>query len=274
MDVYKKISRFYERATVEKRVIGKSLLGRNIYAVKVGDGFPVGIAVYAIHGREWLTSRLALEHFRQGVVGSVWLVPLANPDGALLSQKGIGSALGKYGGFLSAYSGGELRLWKSNARGVDLNVNFDAEWGKGVKNVRRRGAENYIGEAPFSEPETRALRDFTLDVSPSYTVSFHTKGEEIYWYFGQSSHTCLRDFTLAQAVSASTGYPLRQTVGSVGGYKDWCISALQIPALTVECGNDAFRHPLGAFAWSDVKKRCGGALWALSAAAEKTLKNG
>ena len=274
MDVYKKISRFYERATVEKRVIGKSLLGRNIYAVKVGDGFPVGIAVYAIHGREWLTSRLALEHFRQGVVGSVWLVPLANPDGALLSQKGIGSALGKYGGFLSAYSGGELRLWKSNARGVDLNVNFDAEWGKGVKNVRRRGAENYIGEAPFSEPETRALRDFTLDVSPSYTVSFHTKGEEIYWYFGQSSHTCLRDFTLAQAVSASTGYPLRQTLGSVGGYKDWCISALQIPALTVECGNDAFRHPLGAFAWSDVKKRCGGALWALSAAAEKTLKNG
>ena len=274
MDVYKKISRFYERATVEKRVIGKSLLGRNIYAVKVGDGFPVGIAVYAIHGREWLTSRLALEHFRQGVVGSVWLVPLANPDGALLSQKGIGSALGKYGGFLSAYSGGELRLWKSNARGVDLNVNFDAEWGKGVKNVRRRGAENYIGEAPFSEPETRALRDFTLDVSPSYTVSFHTKGEEIYWYFGQSSHTCLRDFTLAQAVSASTGYPLRQTVGSVGGYKDWCISALQIPALTVECGNDAFRHPLGAFAWSDVKKRCAGALLALSAAAEKTLKNG
>ena len=274
MDVYKKISRFYERATVEKRVIGKSLLGRNIYAVKVGDGFPVGIAVYAIHGREWLTSHLALEHFRQGVVGSVWLVPLANPDGALLSQKGIGSALGKYGGFLSAYSGGELRLWKSNARGVDLNVNFDAEWGKGVKNVRRRGAENYIGEAPFSEPETRALRDFTLDVSPSYTVSFHTKGEEIYWYFGQSSHTCLRDFTLAQAVSASTGYPLRQTVGSVGGYKDWCISALQIPALTVECGNDAFRHPLGAFAWSDVKKRCAGALLALSAAAEKTLKNG
>ena len=274
MDVYKKISRFYERATVEKRVIGKSLLGRNIYAVKVGDGFPVGIAVYAIHGREWLTSRLALEHFRQGVVGSVWLVPLVNPDGALLSQKGIGSALGKYGGFLSAYSGGELRLWKSNARGVDLNVNFDAEWGKGVKNVRRRGAENYIGEAPFSEPETRALRDFTLDVSPSYMVSFHTKGEEIYWYFGQSSHTCLRDFTLAQAVSASTGYPLRQTVGSVGGYKDWCISALQIPALTVECGNDAFRHPLGAFAWSDVKKRCAGALWALSAAAEKTLKNG
>ncbi len=274
MDVYKKISRFYKSASVEKRVIGKSLLGRNIYAVKLGDGFPVGIAVYAIHGREWLTSYLALEHFRQGVVGSVWLVPLANPDGALLSQKGIGSALQKYDGFLSAYSGGELRLWKSNVRGVDLNVNFDAEWGKGVKNVRRRGAENYIGESPFSEPETRALRDFTLDVSPSYTVSFHTKGEEIYWYFGQSPHTCLRDFTLAQAVSVATGYPLRQTVGSVGGYKDWCISALQIPALTVECGNDEFRHPLGICAWSDVKKRCAGALWALSVAAEKTFKNG
>jgi hypothetical protein len=267
MDIYREITRFYKGVQTEKRIIGTSLLKRNLYALKVGEGSPVGIATYAIHGREWISARLAKAHFARGVVGSVWILPLVNPDGALLSQRGLFSAkYSPYERFLSAYSDRELRLWKANARGVDLNVNFDAQWGKGKHNAFRRGAENYVGNTPFSEPESRALRDFTLEIAPDYTVSFHTKGEEIYWYFGQSMHTCLRDFRIGQALSISTGYPMKLAEGSVGGYKDWCIAHLGIPSYTVELGSDRFFHPLGRWAYVEIRKKCGGALYALSKA--------
>ena len=273
MNIYRKIQRFYRRAETEKRIIGHSVLGRDLVAVKVGQGAPVGIAVYAIHGREWVSSLLACEHYRRGVEGSVWLVPLSNPDGAMLSQKGIASAYGSaHFPFLSAYTAKQLRAWKANARGVDLNVNFDARWGTGVKNVRKRGAENYIGERAFSEPETQALRDFTQEISPDYTVSFHTKGEEIYWYFGQSASDCLRDFSIGQWLSRSTGYPLRLASGSAGGYKDWCIEVLKIPAFTVELGDDRLHHPLRGMAhYMDIKNKAGDALYALSCGVKEWL---
>ena len=246
MDIYKETSRFYNRVRAEKRVIGTSRLGRKLYAVKVGDGAPVGIALYGIHGREWIASRLAQAHFYYGVCGTVWLLPLVNPDGALLSQRGLASARNSvHARFLSAFTDGELKLWKANAAGVDLNVNFDAEWGKGKNNRFRRGGENYVGRFPVCEPESRAVRDFTLSIAPDYSVAFHTKGEEIYWYFSQSSRTCPRDFYLAKVLSTVTGYPLKMAKGSAGGYKDWCIQNLKIPAFTIEVGSDSLSHPIG-----------------------------
>ena len=249
MDIYQKMSSFYQSATTEKQIIGKSLLGRNIYAVKIGCGRPMGIVQYAIHGREYIVASLALLHAQLGVhTGSCWLIPLANPDGALLSECGLSSVEDekrKNKLFALNKQSTDFSLWKANARGVDLNVNFAATWGKGAKNVRTAGAENYIGARPFSEPETLALRNFTFKIKPDYTVSYHTKGEEIYWYFGQSTRTCPRDMTLAQVLSRATGYPLCEAKGSAGGYKDWCIQRLGIPSFTIEAGADTLTHPIG-----------------------------
>ncbi|MBQ8322397.1 MAG: hypothetical protein IJX91_00345 [Clostridia bacterium] len=248
MDIFEKTTEFYESVRTEKRIIGKSLFGRDICAVRIGDGSPVGLVQYALHGREFITARLAFRHFETGVpYGSVWLVPLANPDGALLSQRGLCSVEneGDRRNLLALNNGnGDFSLWKANGRGVDLNVNFDARWGTGRKNVRTAGAENYIGEKPFSEPETLALKNFTEEIRPDYTVSYHTKGEEIYWYFYQSMRTCPRDKRLAMAISASTGYPLCRAEGSAGGYKDWCIEKLKIPSFTIEAGSDLLVHPI------------------------------
>lgn len=268
MDIYQTVSKFYETVRAEKTVIGKSALGRKIYAFKIGDGSPVGIAQYAIHGREYVTSYLALKHLERGVFkGGFWLVPLLNPDGALLSQTGLTSVKRKADRerLLRLNGGSEnFSLWKANGRGVDLNVNFDARWGMGAKNVLRAGAENCIGRKPFSEPETRALKNFTEKIKPDYTVSYHTKGEEIYWYFYQSMRTCPRDKGLASALSRSTGYPLSHAKGSAGGYKDWCIQTLKIPSFTIEAGNDRFCHPLGEEALEDILKKNENALYDLS----------
>ena len=253
MDIYSEVERFYQSISTQKTIIGKSLFGRNIYAVKMGDGFPVGICQYAIHGREFITSKLALNHFLRGGFGSVWFIPLTNPDGALLSQIGIQSVPKQYQDFLLSINGGEdFSLWKANGRGVDLNVNFDADFGKGVQNVKQAGSENYIGTNPFSEPETLALKNFTLEVKPNYSFSFHTKGEEIYWYYHQKEPDLSRDKTLAQIIQKVTSYPLKQTLGSVGGYKDWCIQKLKIPSFTLEVGQDDYAHPLGGEALPNI----------------------
>ena len=126
MDIYEETTLFYQSVKAKKRVIGKSLFGRNIYAIKIGDGLPVGIAQYAIHGREYITAKLAFAHYRFGLQkGSCWLIPLANPDGALLSQTGINSAPKSERERLRKINkSDDFSLWKANGRGVDLNVNF------------------------------------------------------------------------------------------------------------------------------------------------------
>ncbi len=273
MDVYQKIHSFYNEANTQKRVIGKTYFGRDIYAVRCGHGMPVGIVTYAIHGREFITAFLAQEHFKTGVFGSVWLIPLVNADGALLSQKGLGSAPKEKRKKLLAINGGstDFSLWKANGRGVDLNVNFPADWGQGVYNVRTPSAANCIGAFPLSERESQALAKFTLEIQPDYTLSYHTKGEEIYWYYGQGQATVRRDENLANVLSLATGYPLKKTVGSVGGYKDWCIQTLKIPAFTIEVGKDAFSHPLRKSALRDIKEKNKYALRNLSKAIKEGL---
>ena len=255
MDIYCRIRAAYGAYPGEKRVIGRSVEGRALFAFRAGEGRPLGIAVYAVHAREWVTALLALRHIRRSVpAGSVWILPLLDPDGALLVQRGIGSIRSprRRDRLLSLNGGSDFSRFKANAEGVDLNVNFPARWGEGAKNVFSPAPANYVGECPLSAPESRALAAFTLAVRPDYALAFHTKGEEVYWHFHQPPLRLVRDYRFARAVAASAGYPLREAPFSAGGYKDWCVEALRIPAFTVEAGRESFAHPLGFSALSDI----------------------
>lgn len=230
MDLFLRLKDLYKNYGGEKGIIGKTFLGREIPFFAVEKSLrPVVICQYAIHAREYITTYLAfkqMEYFeRYGRVGKVYFIPAVNIDGVKICLNG-------------------KPLYKANARGVDLNVNFDAEWGKGKNNKTEKADSDYIGEYPFSEPETTALANFTLDVMPDITLSYHSKGEEIYYYFGQNAFDRERDYAYAKAVAESTGYSIKLTPDSAGGYKDWCIKRLKIPSLTIEVGNDVLRHPL------------------------------
>jgi len=219
--VYDDIKSFYQSYKQRKCVIGYSYKGREIYAMHLGkDTGRQFISVYAVHAREWITAYLALKHIQIGTYCGGWIIPLLNPDGAIISQ-------------------GIKPLWKDNARGVDLNCNFDAEWGTGRLNTKRRGAENCVGDYPFSEPETIALKNFTIKINPFVTFSWHTKGEEIYWSFAGRG-----DENGAKILSDATGYPHKIIYGSAGGYKDWCLQKLLVPSYTIECGSDGLTHPI------------------------------
>ena len=255
MDVYEAVRALYARYRGEKCIYGRSEEGRALFAFFVGrrDGV-VGVSQYAIHAREWICSHLALEHIRRGVRrGGVWVLPLTDPDGALLATHGVCSVRAGWRERLLQINGGEdFSLWKANARAVDLNVNFPAKWGSGAQNVRSPAPQNYIGSAPLCARESAALARFTLRVAPAYTLSWHTKGEEVYWRFFQTGKQLARDEALARKLSRITGYQLRETPNSAGGYKDWCIRRLRIPAFTIEAGQDKRSHPLGREALADL----------------------
>lgn len=247
----------------EKGAIGKTESGRDIPYIFFGrkDVAPI-IVQCAIHAREFITSRLAMEQAAElsgrEIKGGVYFIPMLNIDGVKLAESGLKFVKDRNKRiFLLGINGGspDFSQFKANVNGVDLNVNFDCDFGQGRNNVYSPAPENYVGEKPFSESCTRALRDFTLRVKPAVTLSYHTKGEEIYWFYQKKGAEFCGDKKLAKLISRETGYPLKKTPGSTGGYKDWCIAELKIPAFTVEVGNDAFEHPLGAEALPDILKR-------------------
>lgn len=202
-----------------------------------------------IHAREWITSLLVTRQAfmlrEENLPLGIWFLPMVNPDGCTLAQTGA-KAFPAFAEELSAINGSEdFSLWKANLRGVDLNCNFDARWGKGRGNLLSPAPSSYIGTRAESEAETVALVNFTRRVQPVMTVSYHALGREVYYEFGQTGERLARDRRIAEAVASDLGYTLvHGDLGSAGGYKDWCISALGIPALTVEIVGETHRHPL------------------------------
>lgn len=234
---YKKIER---ELNGKSETIGRSFFGRNIYAVKFGRG---GILIHGgIHAREHITSEIVLRlikyNFKYKLLKNVCFIPQVNPDGAELVINGIESIPFGFDFYakelLTINCGNDFSLWKANGRAVDLNLNFDADWGKGLGNIRHKASHGYIGEKPLSESETRALVDLTNSENYVMTFSFHAKGEELYYgYRGKD------DFPyLTNEIALSLGYPQKTTNGSTGGYKDWCVLKKGIPSFTVEFGKE------------------------------------
>ena len=233
---------------------GKSVLGKNILATHVGSYDGTQILIQGgIHAREYISSLLMIEQARYlnatGAVtrGGIYFIFLTNPDGAEIVLDGINSVpcdITKQ--YLALANGGfDFSQYKANINLVDLNTNFDADWGTGGQNVRCPSPEDFIGFYPNSEREVISLIDFTRQVKPSLTISYHSKGEVIFYGFtGQTEQDLARDRTIGETLSATTGYPLIFTENSAGGYKDWCIRNLKIPSYTIEVGNESLPHPI------------------------------
>lgn len=252
-DLLEEIQLFCNKG-VETGAIGESELGQRIPYVFVGRKNGNYMIVQAsIHAREHLTALVTLCLAKRLIArrnlvlnGGIYFVPMSNPDGVRICQEGVGwIADGQKQSFLLELNGGkkDFSLWKANADGVDVNVNFDAGWGTGDQNVFRPASQNYVGEEPFSSKEAQALAEFTRKINPLVTLSYHLKGEEIYWKFRQDDVREARDRQYAEAISAYTGYKPASGEGSAGGYKDWCVQELAIPSFTIEVGSDSYNHP-------------------------------
>lgn len=249
--------------------IGQTVDGNKLYDFRVGN--PAAerhlLVFGGIHAREYITAQLVMRQLvqllsDQSTNGSyeniavrellsnteIHFIPMANPDGISISQLGLEGlhteAVRETVRQIAAKDGkalteSYLRQWKSNANGVDLNRNFDARWESYNDHLGHASADHYKGTAPECELESKALADLTRQFQFDATLSYHTQGEVIYWNFGQEGELKNMSLLLANRVSELTGYRLDGNFQALdtAGYKDWALSKLGIPSLTIEAGH-------------------------------------
>ncbi|KAA0548346.1 hypothetical protein FZW96_07160 [Bacillus sp. BGMRC 2118] len=240
---------------VHTEVIGQSVDGRSITAVRLGKGSSEVFFNGSHHAREHITTNLLMEMMDQyassyadGVSfagyntthilnnSSIWFVPMVNPDGVTLVQKGATSAKNPAYVMLLNGNSADFSSWKANIRGVDLNRQYPADWNSIVNDTGHPSPMNFKGYSPLSEPEVIALYNFTKKHSFKTTVSYHSSGEILYWYYKQTGANYNRDYSLAVQYGNMTGYSLVQPTTNIsgGGYKDWFIQETGLPAFTPE----------------------------------------
>lgn len=247
--------------------VGRSLLGREIPMVTIGRGRSICLYVGAVHAMEWHTAPVLLrfaeeiaewqreDRFRYGMDPRFVLsgrraviIPMLNPDGVELVTGGLSQDCVLADRLLRMNGSDDFSHWQANARGVDLNHNYNAGFEE-YKNlaaglgINSPGATRYPGEYPESEPETQAICSFLRAVGGvRLLMALHTQGEEIYWdYNGFAPGSQLQ---AARVLARYSGYTVACPDGaaSYSGMKDWYLCEFGPLAYTVECGKG--RNPL------------------------------
>jgi len=194
-------ARYPHKMKVE--VVGKSWEGRDIRVVTVGNrnrrqsgSKPAIFLEGGIHAREWISPATVTFVLRELVTNQqhehlldqfdFFILPVVNPDGY-------------------EYSHTTDRLWRKNrafnqevfglCRGVDLNRNFGYKWANELNIFDPRPAspipclDSYHGPSAFSEPESRAVKDFVMSKRQRIKgyLAFHSFGNKILYPWGHTS---------------------------------------------------------------------------------------
>ena len=248
----KKMNQMYPSFT-KLEIIGYTVEGRAIYALKVGNGKREIVMDASLHAREYLTTNVLMEmideythaYARNSLFEgyavkqlldqtSIWFIPMVNIDGVSLVQNGVKST--PYGDAVTRINGTtNVFRWKANIRGVDLNRNFDGNWSY-AETASAPAWRNFKGYSVFSEPESKAIRDFFAKHDFRAYISYHSSGNILYYWHWQNQVNQIRDHVFAKKISNTTGYyimPAQNKVGS-GSSADWFIKTYKRPGITME----------------------------------------
>src|ERR687893_1259056 len=208
---------------VKKVSIGKTHLGRDIWAVKVtknakaisDNSRPAVLYNAQQHAREWLageTCKRTLKYFTENYgqdteAGAIvtplvdtrelWFFCVVNPDG-----------------YEYTFTPGN-RLWRKNMAdndgdgvrgepvdGVDPNRNFPENWGLDNEGSSSDpSSETYRGPAPDSEPETRAMKKLWDRVDFAFQKNDHTAAELLLWPQGFQKFTPTPDNAIFETLA-------------------------------------------------------------------------
>ena len=191
--------------------MGKSILGKELYVIRLGKGEKQVFYSASIHANEWITSPLLmkfLENFCLSYVtnssiygyssrnifdtASIYIAPMVNPDGVDLVTGAISSGSPIYeSAKLIASNFPNIPFpsgWKANINGVDLNLQFPAGWENAREIKYAQGfiypaPRDFVGFNPLTEPESFSMYKFTLSHNFRLILAYHTQGKEIYWQF-------------------------------------------------------------------------------------------
>jgi len=221
-----------------QKIIGASVAGRAIESYTFGTGDKTVLMVGGIHGGyEWNSILLAYEFIDALEAGTlpipqslrVVIVPNLNPDG-LFAATGL---VGRFARTDITDNGmHQTGVGRFNQNAVDLNRNFDCKW---QSKSSWRSKVVSAGSAPFSEPESAALKKLVEETEPIAALFWHSQANAVY---ASECEAGVLPATLAimnlyatagnyDAVPVFTAYPI------TGDAEGW-LASLNIPAITIE----------------------------------------
>ncbi len=217
--------------------IGTSVEGREIPSVRLGNGRHKILICGSMHARECITTNYLMyfiEQYAKAFVNhdsigdydvnlllgnvSLYIAPMVNPDGVNIVQRGFEASTrcdSLLRMKLTNYEEPAHRSWKANARGVDINRNFDHGW-EDRPTDSLPASSGFKGFAPLSEPESRALAGFAKRIKPEAVLAFHTQGEEFYFSTPDSCATAI-----AARLVEATGFEPQPIDPPYGSFQDF-----------------------------------------------------
>lgn len=261
---------------IETGIAGRSVLGKNLYYIKLGNGPTEVFYNGAHHSLEWIGAPLLMkfvENFARGYANrssiqgynirdiwsrsSIYIMPMVNPDGVNLVLEGLARNNPYYSQLLAWNDTGQpfSQVWNANIRGVDLNRNYPAAWEEAkaqepALGIEGPGPTRYGGPSPLSEPETQTVVNFTRRHNFKLVIAYHTQGRVIYWLYKNIRPP--RALEIARVFSGITGYAVADVpyAAAYAGYKDWFVEQYRRPGYTFEVGIG--RNPISIEQFDDI----------------------
>ena len=248
---------------------------RPIRTLVIGSGPRKVIYTAAHHANEWITTPVILKFMEElaeaittgGSIGGVdgrqladavtiYTVPMVDPDGVDLVTGAIQPGQSQYelaAGITRQYPTIPFPDgWKANLLGVDLNLQYPAGWLRAreikfLQGFTSPAPRDFVGRAPLTQREARALAGYTEDIDPDLVLAYHSQGRVIYWRYDDIEIPGARE--LGERMAAVSGYALDETPpeSAYAGYKDWFIKVFRRPGYTVEVGEGTNPLPLSQF---------------------------
>lgn len=253
--------------------IGTSWEGRPIVAIKISDNATVDEEEPEVfiagchHARELMSVEVPLmlaQYLLGGYSGGgeiaalvdgleIWIAPMINPDGHVYVQNN--------------HADDWWTWWRKNRRdngdgtfGVDLNRNYGFMWGyDDAGSSPSSESVVYRGPAPFSEPETQAVRDFCNGRSFSVALSYHSYSELIIYPWGYDAiysedHEFFSVFS--DSLARGNGYVAGCTASDIlypvnGGSDDWMYGDTSMRDEIFSCTIELNSYEEGGFAPPD-----------------------
>ncbi|GLR16191.1 M14 family zinc carboxypeptidase [Portibacter lacus] len=247
----------------KKKMIGSKTTyeGRPIFWLKIGDkpnvdeDEPEILYTALHHAREpqslaqmlfymwYLLENYENDALIKGLVDhtEMYFIPCINPDGYVHNE-------------MTDSNGGGL--WRKNrkpadggAKGVDINRNYDYKWGHDESGSSSNPNSNtFRGTSGFSEAETQAVRDFSLEHDFKIVMNYHAFGNYLIYPWGFDGNASSDDLTFkgyGDGLTAENNFDAGTSVETVGygvngSSDDWMYGELGIFAFTPEVGHIDF----------------------------------
>ncbi len=246
-----------------------------IYAMKVSNNVsadedePELLFVGQVHAEEVLGTEIVLSNIKEILTHQtqtpystwlssteLWFIPTMNPEGYNVVMDGLDISYRK-----NKRDNNNNNIWDDDPRvgfdidGVDPNRNFSFNWVHGDSLFASTPPEiydYYRGLAPFSENESKAIRDFAAQHHIIYSINWHSSrtgnfSQKVFYSFNWYDQRPSPDLELAQQIGEGTAGQIIKESGSGtyepsptqsrrGATNDWFYQAYGTIQLLIECG--------------------------------------